>query len=50
MRENHEEKTKMVKEEFESINQFMAWKEEIEKKTTSWYVKYRGTRKGKRLT
>ncbi len=36
--ENHEENPAVTKSKYETINEFIAWKEKVEKETTSWFV------------
>ena len=39
MMEKHQEKLDTIEQEFSSTEEFLAWKADIEKEITSWYVK-----------
>ena len=47
--EKHGENLHIVKNSYETIREYLAWKESVEKETTSWFVKYR-KRDGKHNT
>lgn len=47
--EKHGEKLDAVKNEYATTREFLTWKENVEKETTSWFVKYR-KREGKHYT
>lgn len=46
-RTKHGQTISKLETEFPSTEEFMAWKSELEKKTSSWFVKFRGTKRGK---
>ena len=39
--EKHGENLHIVKNSYETVKEYLAWKENVEKETTSWFVKYR---------
>ena len=46
-RTKHDQNINKLENEFPSTEEFMAWKSELEKKTSSWFVKFRGMKRGK---